>query len=79
MVIIQTGLETAFGTDGYSADAPGFSADAVQWLVDRRRIGGIGSDSYGPDATSDEFVRPPPTPSWPTTGSRSPAWPTSTR
>ncbi len=55
MVIIQTGLETAFGTDDYFADAPGFSAEAVQWLVDRRRVGGIGSDSFGPDATSDEL------------------------
>ena len=60
MVIIRTGLAEAFGTgtldggDGYFAEAPGFSGDAVQWLVDRRDAGGIGSDSFGPDATEDE-------------------------
>ncbi len=54
MVIIRTGLDEAYGTEGYFADAPGFSGDAVQWLVDRRNVGGIGSDTFGPDATEDE-------------------------
>ncbi len=54
MVIIRTGLAEAYGTEGYFAEAPGFSGDAVQWLVDRRRIDGIGSDNFGPDATEDE-------------------------
>ena len=53
MVILRTGFEDRFGTDGYFADAPGFSGDAVQWMVDRRDIGGLGSDTLGPDATSD--------------------------
>ena len=33
--------------------APGFSGDAVQWLFDRRHISGVGSDTFGPDASSD--------------------------
>lgn len=53
MVIIQTGFEEYFGTDAYFGAAPGFSGDTVQWLVDHRRIDGIGSDTFGPDATSD--------------------------
>ncbi len=53
LVIIQTGLAEAFGTDGYFADAPGFSGEAVQWMIDARKIEAIGSDSFGPDATSD--------------------------
>ncbi len=55
MVIIRTGLAEAYGTDAYFADAPGFSGSAVQWLVDRRDVGGVGSDNFGPDATSDEL------------------------
>ncbi|MFN8023557.1 MAG: cyclase family protein [Acidimicrobiales bacterium] len=53
MVILQTGFDQYFGTPAYDEAAPGFSAEAVQWMVDQRRIGGIGSDTYGPDATSD--------------------------
>ncbi|MCB0999774.1 MAG: cyclase family protein [Acidimicrobiales bacterium] len=53
MVIIQTGFDQFYGTEAYDAPAPGFSGDAVQWMVDQRRIGGVGSDTYGPDATSD--------------------------
>lgn len=55
MVIIRTGLAEAFGTDGYFAESPGFSGASVQWLVDKRKVGGIGSDNFGPDATSDEL------------------------
>jgi kynurenine formamidase len=54
MVIIYTGWDIKFGTPAYSDPAPGFAADAVQWLVDQRKIGGIGSDTFGPDASSDE-------------------------
>jgi kynurenine formamidase len=54
MVIIRTGFEDLFGTDAYFDPAPGFSGDAVQWMVDQRDIGGVGSDTLGPDATSDE-------------------------
>lgn len=53
MVIIQTGFDAKFGTPDYDAATPGFSAEAVQWMVDNRNIGGVGSDTYGPDATSD--------------------------
>ena len=55
MVIIRTGLAEVYGTEAYFGDAPGFSGAAVQWLVDRRDVGGIGSDNFGPDATSDEL------------------------
>jgi kynurenine formamidase len=53
MVIIQTGFDAFYGTDAFLDAAPGFSADAVQWMVDRRNIGGVGSDTFGPDASSD--------------------------
>lgn len=54
LVIIQTGFDELFGTPAYAENAsPGFSGDAVQWMVDHRRIGAIGSDTFGPDATSD--------------------------
>lgn len=54
MVILQTGFDAKFGTPEYDAPAPGFSAEAVQWMVDNRNIGGVGSDTFGPDATSDD-------------------------
>lgn len=54
LVIIQTGFDAKFGTEAYDAPAPGFAGDTVQWLFDERHIGGVGSDTYGPDATSDE-------------------------
>jgi kynurenine formamidase len=53
MVIINTGFGELFGTDAYFGDTPGFSGDAVQWMVDHRGIGGVGSDTFGPDASSD--------------------------
>jgi kynurenine formamidase len=53
MVIIRTGFETKFRTPAYADPAPGFSGDAVNWLVANRQIGGVGSDTFGPDATSD--------------------------
>ncbi len=54
LVIIQTGFDDLFGSTAYDAPAPGFAGDTVQWLFDQRHIGGVGSDTYGPDATSDE-------------------------
>jgi kynurenine formamidase len=53
MVIIQTGFEEFFGTEAYLGAAPGFAGDTVDWMVANRDIGGIGSDTFGPDATSD--------------------------
>lgn len=53
LVILRTGFDVLFGTPEYDNPVPGFSAAAVQWMVDARRIDGIGSDTYGPDATND--------------------------
>ena len=38
----------------YFDPAPGFTGDAAAWLFDQRSIGALGSDTFGPDATSDE-------------------------
>ena len=53
LVVLYTGFDEKFGTPAYEDPVPGFSGEAVQWLFDRRRIGGLGSDTFGPDATSD--------------------------
>ena len=53
LVVIQTGFDAYFGTPAYDDPAPGCSGDTVQWLVDNRNVSGLGSDTYGPDATSD--------------------------
>jgi kynurenine formamidase len=63
MVILWTGWESRWGTDAYAnADAdgvmhqPGFSLEAVQWLVDTGRLGhrgGTGTDTFGPDLGTD--------------------------
>lgn len=56
MVIIHTGWEDKFGTPAYENDlAPGFAGDAVVWMFNARKIGGIGSDTFGPDSYTDEF------------------------
>jgi kynurenine formamidase len=39
--------------DLFGFDNAGFSGEAVQWLFDNRRIDGVGSDAYGPDAAND--------------------------
>lgn len=53
LVVIYTGFDKLFGTPAYLGETPGFSAEAVQWMFDRRRISGLGSDTFGPDATMD--------------------------
>jgi kynurenine formamidase len=53
LVIIRTGFDKFFGTPAFLDAAPGFAGETVQWMVDQRRIGGIASDTFGPDATSD--------------------------
>ena len=53
LVIIHTGFDQLFGTPDFLGDAPGFSGDTVQWLFDKRKIKGLGSDTFGPDATLD--------------------------
>jgi kynurenine formamidase len=40
--------------DDYFDPAPGFSGSAVGWLFEHRRITAVGSDTFGPDASSDE-------------------------
>ena len=46
----QTGPGRA---DDYFDPAPGFAQAAVAWLFENRRIKALGSDTFGPDATSD--------------------------
>lgn len=41
------------GPGSYFDDAPGFTAEATDWLYRRRSIEAIGSDTFGPNATSD--------------------------
>ena len=53
LIVFQTGFEDAFGTPAMFAENPGMSADAIQWLFDKRHIAGIGTDLYGPDAATD--------------------------
>jgi kynurenine formamidase len=62
-VIIRTGWEARWGTAGYAnADAdgvlhqPGFSVEAVRWLIGTGRIGlrgGTGTDTFSPDPGAD--------------------------
>lgn len=63
-VIAWTGWDERWGTPDYvNADAagvshqPGFSTDAVQWLIDRGTLGergALGIDTFGPDRGVDE-------------------------
>lgn len=60
-VLLLTGFATRWGGGAgagdegdYFAPAPGFSGAAVAWLFDSRGVIAIGSDTFGPDATSDE-------------------------
>ena len=39
MVILRTGFDALFGTPAFLDPAPGFAGDAVQWMVDDRRLG----------------------------------------
>jgi kynurenine formamidase len=40
-------------TDDYFDPAPGFTGASVAWLFDHRGIRAVGSDTFGPDASSD--------------------------
>lgn len=63
-VILWTGWEDRWGTPAYAnADAdgvmhqPGFSVEAVQWLIDTGRLGrrgALGTDTFGPDRGVDD-------------------------
>jgi kynurenine formamidase len=53
-VLLFTGYSSRYTPGGgYDDPAPGFSGDATAWLFERRGIEAIGSDTFGPDATSD--------------------------
>lgn len=62
-VILWTGWERKWGTPGYAnldADGvlhqPGFTIEAVRWLLDKGRLakrGALGTDTFGPDRGID--------------------------
>ena len=61
-VVLYTGLSRFYHLgnqrrpgpmNDYFDDVPGFSGAAVDWLFDERHILGVGSDTFGPDATFD--------------------------
>lgn len=52
-VLLFTGFSSVFEAPAYFDPAPGFTGDAAAWLFDQRRIFALGSDTFGPDATSD--------------------------
>ena len=61
-IVLYTGLSRFYhlgnhrrpGPDNdYFDDVPGFSGVAVEWLFEHRHILGVGSDTFGPDATFD--------------------------
>lgn len=53
LVTLLTGYGSRFGTPAYLDPAPGFAAPAIDFLFKERFIKGVGSDTFGPDATSD--------------------------
>lgn len=58
IVMLNTGFGSKFFQPGYYDDAPGFAGAAATWLMKPvaqggRGAAGTGSDTFGPDATSD--------------------------
>jgi len=58
IVILFTGFGSRYFDPSYFDTAPGFSSDAVRWLMKSvsrggRGCAGTGSDTFGPDASSD--------------------------
>jgi kynurenine formamidase len=53
-VLLLSGFGEKYTEPGYFDTAPGFSGDAAGWAFDARHIRALGSDTFGPDATSDE-------------------------
>lgn len=55
-VLLLTGFSGRYGGDGqgYFDPAPGFCGAGVAWLFDSRGILAVGSDTFGPDASTDE-------------------------
>ena len=54
LVLLQTGAEEFWGPNLFDFENAGFAGATVQWLFDKRRVDGVGSDAYGPDAWSDD-------------------------
>ncbi len=54
IVVLVTGFEDKFGTEAYHDPIPGFSGAAVQYLFDQGATA-LGTDNFGPDASSDEL------------------------
>lgn len=54
IVVLITGFEDKFGTEDYHDPIPGFSGAAVQYLFDQGATA-LGTDNFGPDASSDEL------------------------
>lgn len=52
IVVLRTGFEDKFGTEAYHDPIPGFSGAAVAYLFGQG-ITAIGTDNFGPDASSD--------------------------
>jgi kynurenine formamidase len=52
-VLLLTGWGQRFGAPAYFDPAPGFAAEAVAWLFERRGVIAVGSDTFGPDAAGD--------------------------
>jgi kynurenine formamidase len=52
-VLLFTGFSKKYVAPDYFEPAPGFTGEAAAWLFDRRGIEALGSDTFGPDATSD--------------------------
>lgn len=54
LVILYTGFQDLWLYPVlYNGEAPGFAPAAIDWLFKQRAIKGVGTDTYGPDATSD--------------------------
>lgn len=53
LVVLYTGFQDKFGTPAFLDAAPGFSEAAINFLFDNREIKAVGSDTFGPDASSD--------------------------
>lgn len=55
MVILNTGFAAKYGTSAYFDPAPGFLGVTVTRLMRERGAIGVGSDTFGPDATKDRL------------------------
>jgi kynurenine formamidase len=53
-VLLLSGFSENYTAGSYFDPAPGFTGEAAGWLFDERSIRALGSDTFGPDATSDE-------------------------